>query len=162
MLRMHVSAAYPLVGLLVLAPLAQAQTPARPARAPRATTAPAVGGRFDRTRLAEVPRLIEAAIARKELPGAVVAVGTEAGVAWQASVGQRALQPAPERMTTDTIFDAASLTKVVATTTAVMMLVEQGKIRLTDRVALHLPGFERFGKRDITVRHLLTHTHRRT
>ena len=85
-------------------------------------------------------------------------MGTEAGVTWQASVGQRALQPAPERMTTDTIFDAASLTKVVATTTAVMMLVEQGKLRLTDRVALHLPGFERFGKRDITIRHLLTHT----
>ncbi len=160
MLRMHVSAAYSLVGLLVLAPLAQAQTPApaRSARAPRAATATAGAGRFDRTRLAEIPRLIEAAIARKELPGAVVAVGTEAGVAWQASVGQRALQPTPERMTTDTIFDAASLTKVVATTTAVMMLVEQGKLRLTDRVALHLPGFERFGKRDITIRHLLTHT----
>ena len=61
-------------------------------------------------------------------------------------------------MTADTIFDAASLTKVVATTTAVMMLIEQGKLRLTDRVALHVPGFERFGKRDITIRHLLTHT----
>ena len=102
--------------------------------------------------------MIEAAIARKELPGAVVAVGTEAGVAWQASIGRRAIQPSPEPMTADTIFDAASLTKVVATTTAIMMLVEQGKLRLTDRVALHLPGFEKYGKRDITIRHLLTHT----
>ena len=60
-------------------------------------------------------------------------------------------------MTLDTIFDLASLTKVVATTTSVMMLVEQGRIRLNDRVAAYIPGFERYGKGDITVRHLLTH-----
>ena len=60
-------------------------------------------------------------------------------------------------MTTDTIFDLASLTKVVATTTAVMRLVEQGRIRLNDPVARHVPGFERYGKGNITVRHLLTH-----
>ena len=60
-------------------------------------------------------------------------------------------------MTLDTIFDLASLTKVVATTTSVMMLVEQGRIRLSDRVAAYIPGFERYGKGDITIRHLLTH-----
>ncbi len=60
-------------------------------------------------------------------------------------------------MTLDTIFDLASLTKVVATTTSVMMLVEQGRIRLNDRVAAYIPGFERYGKGEITVRHLLTH-----
>ncbi len=159
MLRLHVSAASLLVALLVQ-PTAWAQTPAASAPAsarPRASS-PSASARFDRARLAGIPKLIEAAIARRDLPGAVVAVGTEAGVVWQSSVGNRALQPKPERMTADTIFDAASLTKVVATTTAVMMLVEQGSIRLTDRVALHLPGFERYGKRDITIRHLLTHT----
>ena len=51
----------------------------------------------------------------------------------------------------------ASVTKVVATTTSVMLLVEEGRIRLTDRVASFIPGFERYGKGDITVRHLLTH-----
>ena len=60
-------------------------------------------------------------------------------------------------MTIDTVFDIASLTKVVATTTSVMMLVEQGRLRLNDRVASYIPGFERYGKRDITIRHLLTH-----
>ena len=62
--------------------------------------------------------------------------------------------PRAEPMTLDTIFDLASLTKVVATTTSVMMLVEEGRIRLTDRVAVYIPGFERYGKGDITVRHL--------
>ena len=61
-------------------------------------------------------------------------------------------------MTPDTIFDAASLTKVVATTTSVMQLVEEGRLRLVDPVSRYVPGFERYGKRDITVRHLLTHT----
>jgi uncharacterized protein YbbC (DUF1343 family)/CubicO group peptidase (beta-lactamase class C family) len=143
-----------LLSLSAVVPAALAQAPPQA----RGASGAAPAARFDRTRLAAIPRVIESAIARKELPGAVVAVGTEAGVAWQASVGQRQVQPTPEPMTADTVFDAASLTKVVATTTAVMMLVEQGRLRLADRVALHLPGFERYGKRDITIRHLLTHT----
>ena len=60
-------------------------------------------------------------------------------------------------MTLDTVFDLASLTKVVATTTAVMTLVEQGRVRLNDPVASFVPGFDRYGKAGITVRHLLTH-----
>lgn len=143
-------------GLLVQAPFVHAQA----ARSPRPTrgSAPASASRVDRARLAEIRTLVEAAIAKHELPGAVVAVGTESGVVWQTSIGRRAVEPTPEPMTADTIFDAASLTKVVATTTAVMMLVEQGKIRLNDRVATFLPGFEKYGKRDITIRHLLTHS----
>ena len=61
-------------------------------------------------------------------------------------------------MTEDTIFDLASLTKVVATTTSVMRLLEEGHIRLTDPVAQFIPEFARYGKGGITVRHLLTHT----
>ena len=65
--------------------------------------------------------------------------------------------PSVEPMTLDTIFDLASLTKVVATTTAVMQLVEDGRLRLADRVSAYVPGFERYGKDRITIRHLLTH-----
>jgi CubicO group peptidase (beta-lactamase class C family) len=61
-------------------------------------------------------------------------------------------------MTTDTVFDLASLTKVVATTTSVMILIEEGRLRLADPVAAFVPGFERYGKGGITIRHLLTHT----
>src|SRR5688500_19497630 len=60
-------------------------------------------------------------------------------------------------MTLDTVFDLASLTKVVATTTAVMTLIDGGRLRLNDPVAAHIPGFERYGKGGITIRHLLTH-----
>ena len=60
-------------------------------------------------------------------------------------------------MTLDTVFDLASLTKVIVTTTAVMQLVEQGKVRLNDPVAKYLPDFAQNGKDDITVRQLLTH-----
>jgi uncharacterized protein YbbC (DUF1343 family) len=101
--------------------------------------------------------LVDAAIAEKKLPGAVVLVGRGDRVLYQKAIGNRALVPAVEPMTLDTIFDLASLTKVVATTTSVMMLVEQGRVRLSDRVATFIPGFERYGKADITVRHLLTH-----
>ena len=84
--------------------------------------------------------LVEAAIARHELPGAVVLVGRGDAVVYRRAFGQRAVAPAPEPMTEDTIFDVASLTKVVATTTSVMKLVEEGRIRLNDPVAHVHPG----------------------
>ena len=67
-------------------------------------------------------------------------VGRGDRVVYQKAIGNRALVPAREPMTLDTIFDLASLTKVVATTTSVMMLVEEGKLRLNDRVATFIPG----------------------
>ena len=113
---------------------------------------------MDIARLDAIQPLVEEAIAEKKLPGAVVLVGRGDRVVYQKAIGQpRASSPRREPMTLDTIFDVASLTKVVATTTSVMMLVEEGRIRLTDRVADLHPGFERYGKRDITIRHLLTH-----
>ncbi|HEX7136472.1 MAG TPA: serine hydrolase domain-containing protein, partial [Vicinamibacterales bacterium] len=102
--------------------------------------------------------LVEAAIARHELPGAVILAGRGDEVAYLRAVGRRALEPAPEAMTTDTVFDMASLTKVVATTTSVMQLVEQGRIRLGDTVTRFIPDFGRYGKDGITIRQLLTHT----
>ncbi len=113
---------------------------------------------FDNARLDRIPDLVDEAIAARALPGAVVSVGNQAGVVWQTVRGNRAVEPQVEPMTADTIFDIASLTKVVATTTAVMMLVEDGRLRLNERVAAHVPGFEVHDKRDITIRHLMTHT----
>jgi uncharacterized protein YbbC (DUF1343 family) len=112
---------------------------------------------IDPRKLDAIEPLVREAIAEKKLPGAVVLVGRGDRIVYQKAIGNRALVPTPEPMTLDTIFDLASLTKVVATTTSVMMLVEQGRIRLSDRVATFIPGFERYGKGDITVRHLLTH-----
>ncbi len=111
----------------------------------------------DVRRLDAIEALVREAIAEKKLPGAVVLVGRGDRILYQKAIGNRALVPAAEAMTVDTIFDLASLTKVVVTTTSVMMLVEQGRVRLSDRVAAYVPGFERYGKGDITVRHLLTH-----
>jgi uncharacterized protein YbbC (DUF1343 family)/CubicO group peptidase (beta-lactamase class C family) len=66
--------------------------------------------------------------------------------------------PARESMTLDTIFDLASLTKVVATATSIVMLIEHGRLGLDDPVAAHIPEFGRYGKERITIRHLMTHT----
>jgi uncharacterized protein YbbC (DUF1343 family)/CubicO group peptidase (beta-lactamase class C family) len=105
-----------------------------------------------------IPGLVRAAIARKELPGAVVLIGRGDAIVYHAAFGDRAVAPAVEPMTEATIFDLASLTKVVATTTSVMQLVEAGRIRLSDPVAMFIPEFGQYGKRGITIRHLMTHT----
>jgi uncharacterized protein YbbC (DUF1343 family)/CubicO group peptidase (beta-lactamase class C family) len=90
------------------------------------------------------------------IPGGVLLVGHEGKIVHFKAYGQRALVPSREAMTVDTVFDLASLTKVVATTPAIMKLFEQGKIRLIDPVTVYLPDFQG-GKSDITVRDLLTH-----
>jgi uncharacterized protein YbbC (DUF1343 family) len=100
--------------------------------------------------------LIGKAIADNQIPGAVLLVGHGAQILHSKAYGSRAVEPARERMTLNTVFDAASVTKIVATTSSVMKLVEQGKIRLADRVTEYLPAFQG-GKSDVTVRHLLTH-----
>jgi len=108
-------------------------------------------------RLAAVDSVIQQAIAEGSIPGAVLIVGHDGKVVYRRAYGHRALEPRHETMTLDTVFDLASLTKVVATTTGVMQLVEQGKVRLNDPVAKYLPEFAQNGKEDITVRQLLTH-----
>ncbi len=127
-----------------------AQTARSPAQSPPAG--------LDAKRLALIEPLVAEAIARHELPGAVVLAGRGNQILYKRAFGNRAIAPGVEPMTVDTIFDLASLTKVVATTTAVMLLVEDGRLRLSDRVSDHVPGFERYGKDRITIRHLLTHT----
>jgi uncharacterized protein YbbC (DUF1343 family)/CubicO group peptidase (beta-lactamase class C family) len=99
---------------------------------------------------------IEKAIADKQIPGAVLLAGRGVQILHYKAYGYRSLEPRKEKMTLDTIFDAASVTKIVATTSSVMKLVEQGKVRLADKVTVYLPGFQG-GQSDVTVRHLLTH-----
>lgn len=91
------------------------------------------------------------------IPGAVILIGQEQNVVYRRAFGYRAIEPLKLPMTEDTIFDLASLTKVIATTTAVMQLVEQGKLRLEDPVERYWPEFGNNRKKEIRVRHLLTH-----
>ncbi len=107
--------------------------------------------------LPTVDAVIREAISDGSIPGAVLIVGHDGKVIYRKAYGHRALEPRREPMTVDTIFDIASLTKVVATTPAVMQLFEQGKIRLNDPVAKYIPDFGQNGKQDITIRQLLTH-----
>jgi uncharacterized protein YbbC (DUF1343 family)/CubicO group peptidase (beta-lactamase class C family) len=107
--------------------------------------------------LANVDAIIQESIHDATIPGAVLLVGHNGHVIYRKAYGNRALEPRREAMTLDTVFDLASLTKVIATTPAVMQLVEQGKIRLNDSVAKYLPEFAQNGKEDVTIRQLLTH-----
>src|SRR2546422_2017614 len=107
--------------------------------------------------LASIGPVVEKAIRDGKCPGAVVLIGAKGKVVYRRAFGRRAVVPRPLPMRMDTIFDIASLTKVVATTTAVMQLVEQGKVRLNDPVVKYIPEFGQNGKGDITVRDLLTH-----
>jgi uncharacterized protein YbbC (DUF1343 family) len=100
--------------------------------------------------------VINQAIAQDRLPGAVLLVGHDGQIVYRKAYGKRALVPQPEAMTADTIFDCASLTKVIATTSSLMKLFEQGKFRLNDKVTDYIPEFQE-GKSDITLRNLFTH-----
>ncbi len=108
-------------------------------------------------RLAVIDDIVEEGLRDKKMPGAVVLIGFQGRVVYRKAFGQRQLEPTPEPMTLDTVFDLASLTKPIATGTSIMQLIEAGKIGLDDLVAKHLPAFGNHGKEAITVRHLLTH-----
>lgn len=108
-------------------------------------------------RLNEIDQVVQQAIDRRELPGAVIAVGRRGHIVYRKAFGYRAVEPERIPMTVDTIFDLASLTKVVATATSVLILVERGRVRLGDPVARYIPEFGQNGKQRITVEQLLTH-----
>lgn len=107
-------------------------------------------------KLAAMDAAITEAVAEKKTPGGVLWLERD-GETYRKVYGQRAFVPAPEPLAEDTIFDAASLTKVIATTTCVMQLVEQGKLELDAPVARYLPAFAQNGKEAVTIRHLMTH-----
>ncbi len=109
--------------------------------------------------LEQIDTVVEEALARKEAPGVVVLIGRHGKTVFRKAYGFRATEPVPEAMTPDTVFDLASLTKVVATATSVMTLVERGLIRLADTVIRVLPEFGAGGgaREDITIEQLLLH-----
>jgi uncharacterized protein YbbC (DUF1343 family)/CubicO group peptidase (beta-lactamase class C family) len=106
---------------------------------------------------ASLDAIMERAVADGNIPGGVVLIGHEGRIVYRKAYGSRSLEPTREPMTVDTIFDLASLTKCVATTTSVMRLFQDGRIRLNDPVASYLPDFAQNGKQEITIRELLTH-----
>ncbi len=108
--------------------------------------------------LSALDSILQSAVEHDEIPGAVLLVEHRGKVVYEKAVGMRAVIPSREAMTTDTIFDIASLTKVIATAPSVMKLVEEGKLRLDDPVSGYLPEFTSNGKDQITIRMLLTHT----
>jgi uncharacterized protein YbbC (DUF1343 family)/CubicO group peptidase (beta-lactamase class C family) len=104
-----------------------------------------------------VDRVMATALQAHKVPGAVILVGHDGKVVFHKAYGERSLEPTRIAMTEDTIFDMASLTKVIATTTAAMQLYEQGRFRLNDPLSKYLPEFATNGKRDITIRQIMTH-----
>jgi uncharacterized protein YbbC (DUF1343 family) len=100
---------------------------------------------------------IAAAIAAHKVPGAVVLIGHDDEVVFNHSYGERSLEPDRETMTDETIFDMASLSKSLATAPSIMLLCEQGALRLDDSVSKYLPKFGTYGKDKITISELLTH-----
>lgn len=113
--------------------------------------------RLDEKQLTAIAGIVERAIRVGRIPGAVVLIGHQGRIVYRRAFGHRAIRPKRLPMTVDTVFDLGSLTKVVATTTAVMQLSEKGSLRIEDRVSEHWPEFKDSGKEEITVRDLLTH-----
>jgi CubicO group peptidase (beta-lactamase class C family) len=120
-----------------------------------ATTTASVA--IDPGAFAEADKAINAAIEDHNCPGAVLCAGRTAGISYIKAYGNRALEPMKVAMTDDTVFDLASLTKSIATATSVMVLLDRGKIAVTDRVAKYLPVFGANGKQDVTIEQLLLH-----
>jgi uncharacterized protein YbbC (DUF1343 family)/CubicO group peptidase (beta-lactamase class C family) len=108
-------------------------------------------------KLSQIDEVIEKDIAQHRLPGAVVLVARNGRVVKRSAYGARATEPSREGMATDTIFDLASLTKVVATATSIMILNERGKVRLSDPLSTYIPEIKGEGRDRITIELLLTH-----
>ncbi len=105
-----------------------------------------------------VEAAFQEAVAQGVFPGAVVLVSKDNEVVYHETFGFRSLVPEKTPLEANTIFDLASLTKPLATTIAIMMLVREKKIRLEDRVTRFIPTFGVFGKSPVTFRHLLNHS----
>ncbi len=109
-------------------------------------------------KLDQIDEIVLADIADKKMPGAVVIVGRKGKIVYRKAFGNRSLVPTVEPMTIDTIFDVASLTKPVATATSIMILVEQGKLRLNDTIGKFITDIDDPEAKKVTILQLLTHT----
>ena len=112
---------------------------------------------FSERHLNKIDLEINKAIKESKIPGAVLWIEKDNNLYHQ-KYGKKCLTPAPKSMEKDTIFDAASLTKVMATAPSIMILVEEGKLSINDPVTKHLPKFKGVQKNKITIKQLLTHT----
>lgn len=139
------------VSLCLFAFVVQSRAQGLPSAKPQA-----VG--MDAATLDQIDGLVNADIAAKKLPGAVVIVGHKGKIVYRKAFGNRSLVPTVEKMTIDTIFDVASLTKPIATATSIMILVEQGKLRLNDTVGKFFPDIADERAKRVTIYQLLTHT----
>jgi uncharacterized protein YbbC (DUF1343 family)/CubicO group peptidase (beta-lactamase class C family) len=139
-----------LVLALLSSPLIAGSARAASAPPPATWTPPAIW--------AELDTAARDAVATGEVPGAVVMVGEAERILYQKALGSRALVPAIEPMTLDTVFDLASLTKVVATAPAVLLLWEQGRVDLDAPLGRYLKEFDTAAFQGVTVRRLLTHS----
>ncbi|MFA5901652.1 MAG: serine hydrolase domain-containing protein [Verrucomicrobiia bacterium] len=142
--------------ILLAAPLVSASAAETDVQSPKAER-PRLQGTFRLEKLAAMDAVIEGAITNSKLVGAALWVERN-GVAYHRAYGQRSLGPTLEPMTEDTLFDVASITKVVAAASAAMKAVEGGLMRLDDPVSKHLPGFTGEGREKISILHLLLHT----
>ena len=119
---------------------------------------------MDSRRLMYADEIINSAVANEEIPGAVLAIVKDGKMAYLKAYGNKRVYPHKEPMTTETIFDMASCSKTMSTAICTMILVERGKIRLSDAVSVYLPGFQNWESEDgkekktIRVADLLTHT----
>jgi CubicO group peptidase (beta-lactamase class C family) len=107
--------------------------------------------------LAPIETVVADEIEHRHVPGAVVVIGQGHATVYRRAFGLRAMHPVARAMTEDAIFDLASLTKVIATTTAVLQLAERGRLRVESPVSVYWPAFGAAGKGAITIRDLLTH-----
>ena len=133
-----------------IAPVADAQGPSRPARTPRSAS--------NSGRVADsVSGVLSRAMADGAFPGAVAVIGTRAGISVTRGVGQldSALPTLPDART---LYDLASLTKIIATTTLMLHLVDQNRVELDAPVVQYLPAWRGAGASAITVRQLLSHS----
>lgn len=108
--------------------------------------------------LEEADRIVERAVSEKAFPGAVLAVGKDGAVVHLEAFGRLGYEPDAAAVRADTVYDLASLTKIVVTTTAAMVLVDEGRLDIDKPVSAFLPGFRGGSKDRVTVRHLLTHS----
>lgn len=108
--------------------------------------------------LEAVDQVVRDAVSARAFPGGVLAVGRDGSLSHLRAFGRLSYDPGAAEVATDTIYDLASLTKVVVTTTLSMMLVDEGKLDLDARVHTFFPAFSGPAKEQVTVRHLLTHS----
>jgi serine-type D-Ala-D-Ala carboxypeptidase len=151
--RVHLVTHWAVAGLCLLTVFANAVVAEPPALI---RCEPAECG-LSASRLAAIDGVVEEGLRNDQMPGCVVLVGYQGRIAWQKSYGARQVKPDVVPMTTDTVFDLASLTKPIATATSIMLLIEDGLIELDASAAKYIPEFGVNGKEAITIRQLLTH-----